>query len=435
MRYIKLSHVKIAPLVSILMFSAVFAALVTSAAAAVQGRTIDVFKTTNGASPNSGLILDSWGNLYGTTPGGGAYDYGVAFELSPTSAGWVETVLYNFCEDTCPQGSSPQSALILDSDGNLYGTTAGGGTYGSGTVFELSPAPGGGWIESVLYSFCAITNCADGKGPTASVIFGERGRLYGTTSDGGQNQCNGSGCGVVFELERSSNNNGPWSETVLYAFTGGNDGGSPIAGLVSDSFGRLYGTTWLGGAQSVGVVFELTPVSGAWNESVLHTFCSAASCSDGSNPWASLILGTDGSLYGTTIAGGKTSLAAASGYGVVFRLTPTAGAWSESVLHAFDGTDGRAPYAGVILDSLGNLYGTTALGGDYSCNSVYGCGLVFALRPSSGGNWNEAALVVFSGGNEGLGPYANLVMDPQGHLYGTTEYNGPRGLGTVFELQ
>jgi uncharacterized repeat protein (TIGR03803 family) len=415
------------------MFAAIVAASATSAAAEVRGRTIDVFKTTNGASPNAGLILDSWGNLYGTTPNGGLYGYGVVFELSPTSAGWTTTVLYSFCEATCPQGSGPQSSLTLDSDGNLYGTTDAGGTYGAGTVFELSPASGGGWIESVLYSFCATTTCADGAHPTAGVIFGEQGRLYGTTLEGGQISCNGSGCGVVFELKRD--NNGPWSETVLYTFTGGNDGGSPIAGLVSDSFGHLYGTTWMHGAQSSGVVFELTSVSGAWSESVLHTFCSAASCSDGSNPWASLILGADGSLYGTTIGGGKTSLAAASGYGVVFRLTPTAGVWSESVLHAFDGTDGRAIYASVILDSLGNLYGTTALGGDYSCNSVYGCGLVFVLRPTSSGGWNEDALIVFSGGNEGLSPYANLVMDPQGHLYGTTEYGGARGLGTVFELQ
>jgi uncharacterized repeat protein (TIGR03803 family) len=415
------------------MFSALFAALATNAAAAVQGSTIDAFKTINGASPNSGLILDSQGNLYGTTPGGGAYGYGVVYELSPTSAGWVETVLYNFCEDTCPQGSSPQSALIFDSDGNLYGTTAAGGTHGSGTVFELSPSPGGGWVESVLYSFCAAASCTDGAHPTAGVIFGEQGRLYGTTLDGGQNSCNGFGCGVVFELKRD--NSGRWRETVFYTFTGGDDGGSPIAGLVSDSAGNLYGTTWMDGAQSSGVVFELTPVSGAWSESVLYTFCSAASCSDGSHPWAGLILGADGSLYGTTISGGKTSLAAASGYGVVFQLTPIAEAWSESVLHAFDGADGRNPYAGVILDSLGNLYGTTALGGNYSCNSVYGCGVVFELTPTSSGGWNENVLLVFSGGNEGLSPYANLVMDPHGHLYGTTEYAGERGLGTVFELE
>jgi uncharacterized repeat protein (TIGR03803 family) len=432
MRYTKHSQVRIASLVPLIVFFAAFAALATNAAAAVQGKTIDAFKTTNGASPNAGLILDSQGNLYGTTPGGGAYGYGVVYELSPTSAGWAETVLYNFCEDTCPQGSSPQSALTFDSDGNLYGTTAGGGRYASGTVFELSPSPSG-WIESVLYSFCTAVNCADGAHPTASVIFDEQGRLYGTTLDGGQTSCNGFGCGVVFELKRD--NSGRWSETVLYTFTGGDDGGSPIAGLVSDSSGDLYGTTWMGGAQSSGVAFELTSVSGLWSESVLHTFCSAASCSDGSNPWAGLILGPDGSLYGTTISGGKTSLAAASGYGVVFQLTPTAGVWNESVLHAFDGADGRDPYAGVILDSLGNLYGTTALGGDYSCNSVYGCGLVFELTPTSNGGWDETALLVFSGGNEGLSPYANLVMNPQGELYGTTEYAGERGLGTVFELE
>jgi len=433
MRYAKLSQVKIAAIVPLLMFCALFAASVGNAAAAVQGMTIDAFKSTNGASPNASLILDSHGNLYGTTPGGGAYGYGVVYELSPSSAGWAETVLYNFCEDTCPQGSSPQSALTFDADGNLYGTTAGGGTHASGTVFELSPASGGGWIESVLYSFCATANCADVAHPTAGVIFGEQGRLYGTTLDGGQNSCNGFGCGVVFDLTRD--NSGRWRETVLYTFTGEDDGGSPIEGLVSDSSGHLYGTTWMDGAQSSGVVFELTSVSGVWSESVLHTFCSAASCSDGSNPWAGLILGPDGSLYGTTISGGKTSLAAASGYGVVFQLTLAAGVWSESVLHAFDGTDGRNPYAGVILDSLGNLYGTTSLGGNYSCNSVYGCGVVFELTPSSSGGWDENALLVFSGGNEGLSPYADLVMNPQGHLYGTTEYAGERGLGTVFELE
>jgi len=147
-----------------------------------------------------------------------------------------------------------------------------------------------------------------------------------------------------------------------------------------------------------------------------------------------LILGPDGSLYGTTTLGGKETYAVGLGYGVVFKLALTSGVWSESVLQAFDGQDGEGPYDSVIIDSLGNLYGTTSLEAIIPAIRSR-CGLVFVLRPTSGGGWEEAALVVFSGGDEGLGPYANLVMDPRGHLYGTTEYGGARGLGTVFELQ
>jgi uncharacterized repeat protein (TIGR03803 family) len=406
------------------MFVMVFAATITSSAATLN--TITAFDWTNGAAPGAGLVLDPAGNLYGTTPSGGANGYGTVFEISPAGGGWTETVLYSFCESTCPQGSSPQGALIIDSAGNLYGTTAGGGAHGSGTVFELSPATNGTWTESVLYSFCALTNCADGANPRAALIFGPNGELYSTTLRGGTSGCYGTGCGVVFELSRGSD--GQWNEGVLHAFSGGDDGASPIAGVIADGSGNLYGTTWLGGAQSAGVAFELSPDFGAWRESVLHTFCDSASCRGGAYPWAGLTFGSDGSLYGTTTAGGKQTIEVGIGYGVVFRLAQTAGVWEETVLLAFSGSNGQAPYGGVIFDSNGDLFGTATLGGE--C-----CGVAFELVPGSGSKWNESILHVFQGGNDGNGPYGTLVMDAAGHLYGTTEYGGANGLGTVFQLK
>lgn len=174
--------------------------------------------------------------------------------------------------------------------------------------------------------------------------------------------------------------------------------------------------------------FELSPDFGAWRESVLHAFCDSASCRGGAYPWAGLTFGSDGSLYGTTTAGGKQTIAVGIGYGVVFRLAQTAGMWEETVLLAFNGSDGQAPYGGVIFDSSGDLFGRATLGGE--C-----CGVAFELMPASDSKWNESILHVFQGSNDGNGPYGTLVMDAAGHLYGTTEYGGANGLGTVFQLK
>ena len=423
---------------------------------------------SDGASPASGLIFDSKGNLYGTAVNGGNTSgsncpgqdpptgCGVVFELTPPSGGsgpWTETVLYTFQGGS--DGAYPQSNLIFDSKGSLYGTTSNGGDTsgticsgigGCGVVFELSPPTGGSgsWTETVLYTF---TGGNDGSVPYASLIFDFSGNLYGTASGGG------SGLdGVVFELSPPSGGHGPWTETPLYSFTGADDGGSPLANLIFDSSGNLYGTTY-GGGSSHGVVFALSPPSGtgSWTESVLYTFTGHA---DGGYPYAGLTFDSKGNLFGTTAIGGDRSGATCkrtAGCGVVFELSPPSGGtgpWTEAPVYTFTAnTDGGYPYAGVVLDSKGNLFGTTVQGGDTSgtiCSASVGCGVVFELTPPSGtGSWSETVLYTFSGGSDGGFPYAAPLFDSTGNLFGTTSYGGNSsgsncadvaGCGVVFEL-
>ena len=271
----------------------------------------------------------------------------------------TETVLYNFTGGS--DGSRPQSSLIADGAGNLYGTTALGGTcpgwnqYGCGVVFEISPNGSGGWKQTVLHTFAAPP---DGAKPLFSpVIFDKSGNLYGTTQWGGA-----SNVGTVFELSPAG---ASWTATILYSFTGGADGGHPAAGLVMDPAGNLYGTGQTGGANGQGTVFKLSP-SGA--ETLLYTFGSQSG--DGSYPFAGLVLDETGNLYGTTLSGG------ANGGGTVFKLAPTG---TETVLYSFGSRSGDAsnPWSGLVFDEKGNLYGTTHAGG------AHGAGAVFEVNPSA----------------------------------------------------
>ena len=263
-------------------------------------------------------------------------------------------MLYSFGSGS--DGAFPFGSMIFDSKGELYGTTAYGGSSGGGTVFQLSPptSSGGSWAETVLYSFGGT---GDGAHPRASLILGSNGDLYGTTAYGGGT----SNDGTVFQLAPSTTGNG-WTETVLYRFKGGTtDGALPYAPLIFGS-GDLYGTTYGGGTSSVGTVFQLAPstTGGSWTETVLYSFKGGTT--DGANPAAALILGS-GDLYGTTYGGGTSSV------GTVFQLAPstTGGSWTETVLHSFGGTgDGAHPFAPLILGSNGDLYGTTAYGGGTS---------------------------------------------------------------------
>jgi uncharacterized repeat protein (TIGR03803 family) len=335
------------------------------------------------------VIFDGAGNLYGTTLGGGSnsssaciYGCGTAFRLIPGSGGsWTESVLYSFCSlSRCVDGSAPQSGVIFDQTGNLYGTTVIGGSssasacnnLGCGTVFKLTPNADGRWTESVLHSFFSLTDCADGKSTFASVIFDGAGNLYGTASEGGNlSQCDEHGCGVFFEL--TPNADGTWKEEILHRFAGGRDGAVPEDSLLFDGSGNLYGTAHLGGnLTNCGVVFELTPDShGSWEEKVLYSFAGG----DGRGPFASLAFDKAGNLYGTTLLGADR-LCGSSGCGVVFELTPNSnGGWTETVLHRFLDHPGAAPYAGVIFDAAGNVYGTTS--GDHSTTF----GSVFEITP------------------------------------------------------
>jgi uncharacterized repeat protein (TIGR03803 family) len=394
----------------------------------------------DGANPYAGLIFDKKGNLYGTTMDGGAYGGGGVFKLS---AKGKETVLYSFCaQNDCADGGVPQAGLIFDQKGNLYGTTSAGGLYSEnclygdcGIVFELTPEG----EETVLYSFCAQSGCTDGERPTAALVFDGNGNLYGTTYGGGAfNGCGSDyGCGVVFELTPQG------EETVPYSFCAQNnctDGAYPYAGVVFDQKGNLYGTTVSGGAYcgsnyGCGVVFKLTPQG---EETVLYSFCAKTTCADGASPYGGLVFDKKGNLYGTTLMGG------AANRGTVFKLTPEG---EETVLYSFCAKksychDGENPYAGVVFDQKGNLYGTTPLGGAYDGCDNTGCGVVFELTPKG----KETVLHSFcaqKGCDDGSLPYAGLVFDTKGNLYGTTWAGGSRNYhcayhpdmcGVVFKL-
>ncbi len=394
--------------------------LVTSTWAAAHESVLHSFNNngTDGANPYATLALDTAGNLYGTTVEGGIHNLGAVFELSPREGGgWTEKVLHSFGHGT--DGTGPYANLVIDAVGNLYGTTQLGGIHNSGTVFELSPEEGGGWTETVLHSF--NDNGVDGSYPLAGLTFDAAGNLYGMTQQGGINSCDGKNCGTVFEL--SPRQGGGWTETVLHNFNNnGRDGVNPQAGLIIDAAGNLYGTTYRGGIHNSGTAFELSPQQGGgWTEKVLHSFGHG---SDGITPDANLTIDAAGNLYGTTYNGGI------HGRGTAFELTPReGGGWTETVLHSFgNGSDGANPYAGLIIDANGNLYGTTLAGG------IHTAGTAFELSPRQGGGWTETILHSFGNGTDGNSPYAGLIFDASGNLYGTTLEGGIHSYGVVFEI-
>lgn len=341
----------------------------------------------DGSVPLSGLISDTSGNLYGTTNLGGASGFGIVFKLTPRGR---ERALYSFSGQA--DGGNPEAGLAMDAGGNLYGATDIGGAANLGVIFKLTPRG----REIVLHSF---TGGSDGSRPTATLFIDVSGNLYGTTANGGA-----FNKGVVFKLTPKGR------ETVLYSFTGGNDGSNPFGGVIMDSSGNLFGATTNGGASNSGVVFKLTPKG---REIVLHSFVGG---NDGNSPYAAPIIDASGNLYGTTTGGG------ASGFGIAFKLTPRG---REAVLHSFTGgNDGGDPQPGLIADASGNFYGT-AFGGGASNN-----GIVFKLTPRG----RQTVLYSFTGGNDGGGPLGALIVDPSGNLYGTTENGGAANSGTVFKL-
>ncbi len=389
--------------------------------------------STDAMNPTAGLILDSAGNLYGTASFGGSYNCGAVFQLSPNgSGGWTEKLLHAFISGAL-DGCAPYSSLLLDSHGNLYGTTTFGGPNSVGTVFQLMPKPGGVWVEKVLYSF-KQNHTRDGFYPNASVVIDSSGNLYGTTQQGGL-----TNAGTVFKLTPTAT--GPWIETIILDFDTKN-GAGPLAGLVFDPVGNLYGTASSGGAFGNGTVFQLSPSSsGAWTETLLHQFGNVKS-KDGEFPSATLLLDSSGkdsagNLYGTTYLGGSFD------GGAVFKLAPSSsGLWTETILHSFPANgdaDGFNPEASLTLDPSGNLFSTTFQGGIGACTSgfgdiVTGCGIVFELQPS-GDNWTAIMLHEFAyNGIDGQQPMAGLARDSAGHLYGTTTFGGAHGAGTVFEI-
>lgn len=309
---------------------------------------------SDGYWPTGAVVIGSGGVLYGSTLGGGPSNLGTVFSLSPPASpggSWTETILHSFTGGS--DGNGPKGNLVIGSGGLLYGTTGGGGNYGSGTVFSLAPpaTPGGAWTETVLWSF---GNSGDGATPQAGLVIGSARDLYGTTTGGGA-----SGSGTVFSLKPPSAPGGAWTEAVLHSFLGGGDGVNPEFGsLVIGVGGVLYGTTYGGGKYNKGTVFSLTPPAspgGTWTESVLFSFFY----SSGELPYGGLSTDKAGSLYGTTSYGGDVTKAV----GTVFRLAPPAaagGAWKYTVLYSFTSASGIAPWAAVTIGPSRVLYGTTS---------------------------------------------------------------------------
>jgi uncharacterized repeat protein (TIGR03803 family) len=348
------------------------------AAAAPVESVLHAFTYGDGANPQAGLYADSGGFLFGAASSGGAMGAGVVFTLAPN--GIKYNVLHSF---SCSDGAYPFAGLIADGAGNLYGTAEQGGTQNGGVVFKLAPD---GTNYTVLYSFCAQPNCADGTLPQAGLFRDSSGNLYGTTANGGA-----SGNGVVFKLAPDGTN-----FTVLHSFDGGSGGAHPYAGLIGSpttstcspttstpcgrTTGNLVGTTEEGGSGN-GVVFQLAPDGTGYK--VLYSFCKLDGCADGAYPYGGLYADSGGNLYGTAAQGGT------HGNGVVFKLAPNG---IETVLHSFCSLpgclDGALPEAGLIADKVGNLYGTTLYGGTASQ------GVVFKVTPGG----MESVLYSFTGG-------------------------------------
>jgi uncharacterized repeat protein (TIGR03803 family) len=365
---------------------------------------------SDGIYPEGALLTDGAGNFYGTTYQGGIPDangYGTVFKLAPDGS---ETVVHAFAGKP-GDGANPYAGFIADSAGNRYSTTINDGAYSGGTVFEIA-ADG---TETLLYSFCAQEDCADGVDPYAGLIEDSAGNFYGTTAEGGSSLNCAYGCGTVFKLAPNG------TETVLYSFQGegAGDGAVPYGGVVEDKKGNFYGTTYQGGTDDYGTVFKLAPDG---TETVLHSFTGG---SDGSYPDAGLII-KGKNLYGTTYYGGS-----GESDGTVFQVTTDG---TETVLHSFDGTDGESPADGLI-ESGGNFYGTTVAGGADGAGSL---GTVFELAP----NGTVTVLHSFTGGSDGAFPYGGLIKKG-GYLYGTTSEGGTGGsncpnsdgCGTVFKVK
>ena len=370
----------------------------------------------DGASPEAGLTMDRAGNLYGTAYEGGGNNRGTVFKLAHKGSGWVFSPLYSFTgrED----GGAPIARVVFGPDGSLYGTTEFGGRNcgsGCGTVFNLKPPPAAcrtalcAWTLTVLYRFSGFS---DGANPGyGDLIFAQAGNIYGTTYFGGNNAQ-----GVVYELTPS---NGSWTEKSIYLFSGSSDGAYPYSGVVFDKSGNLYGTTYAAGAHGYGTVFELTPSGSGWTENTLYGFQSAT---DGGKPFGGLVFDDSGNLYGATSSGGPGS------GGTAYELTSSNGSWTFDVLYGFASSAYQpGPYGSLTFDVAGNLYGTTTKEGTHSAGSV------FKMTPSNGG-WTETDLYDFTGSSDGGVPYGSVLLDANGNLYGTASQGGTNGYGVIWEI-
>jgi uncharacterized repeat protein (TIGR03803 family) len=370
----------------------------------------------DGALPYSALVADSLGNLYGTTYQYGSnssFPYGVVFELKHSGTGWTYIVLHNFAGGPT-DGSYPRAPLVFDKAGNLYGTTYQGGAKNYGTVFVMKHS-GSKWTESLIHSFLS-TSTTDGYYPYAGLTFDAKGNIYGTTQFGGH-----SGQGTVFLLTPS---NGKWTYRLIHNFAGGSDGAQPLGPITVGANGYYYGTTYYGGkTYNEGTVFRLFEARGVWIGQIVYAFSGGAG---GDYPDSGLAMDASGNFYGTTYYGGANNL------GTVYKLKAQQNnKFTQSVIKSFGGppSDGEYPYydSGVVLDTKGNIYGTTYAGG---ANSL---GAVFELKPSGGG-YKETLLHSFSSTADGYYPYGGVILF-KGNVFGTTANGGAHGGGVVFEVR
>jgi uncharacterized repeat protein (TIGR03803 family) len=401
----------------------------------------------DGMEPYGSPVEDSKKALYGTSSANTqSGDFGVVWKLTPSGKTYKESALFKFASKGS-KGAYPYAGLILDSSGTLYGTASRGGkgkctpyfgTKGCGLVFKLTPSKGA-YTESTLYDF-DTKGGTDGKVPGAALLLSGT-TLYGTTEYGGTGTCSegAPGCGTVFEVSTKGA-----GYKVLYSFKGGTDGAVPEASLIAGKNGTLYGTTINGGStkncpQGCGIVFALTPTStGSYTESVVYSF--AGGSDDGANParGRGLYMDSSGDLYGTTQVGGSggCSILFISGCGVIFELKPKNSSFTESVLYDLQGgtKDGESANEELVADGSGSLYGAASLsGGGSGCST--GCGIVFKLASGK----TESVVHSFQGGTDGSLPYGGVTIDSSGDLFGTTNAGGggkncTYGCGTVFEV-
>jgi len=380
--------------------------------------------------------------------------FGLALAMTTPAQAQTFSVVHTFTGGS--DGGSPLSGFTIDSAGNLYGTASNGGKAGYGIVLKLDV----NGKETVLHNFAGGT---DGANPEGRLVSDAAGNLYGTTlagstsgdgtvfelpvkgreiilhrfsgTDGAKPEAGltmdakgnlygtttaggANGNGTVFKLEKNSA--GKWKEQVLYSFGQGTDGAVPVGGITLDKTGNIYGTTSAGGTYTYGTIFKLTHTKSGWTETILHDFQNA---SDGAVPYAGLVFDSSGNLYGAATEGGNNT----NGGGTVFQLTPANGNWNFTVLYSLPGWGISGTFRNVLLDAAGNLYATT------HCDGSYNAGTVYKLTPASG-TWTYTSLYVFTGRDDGEYSFSNLVFDKQGNLYGTTNTGGASGYGVVFKI-
>ena len=398
--------------ISRLAIAAAIALTATAAWSASNTKLVYSFAgNADGEYTDTELVIDSAGNLYGSSVQGGAFGSGTVFQVTPEG---VHTVLYNFRGGT--DGGEPYKGVTLDAHGNLYGTavTGGGGSCegGCGVIFELLNS-GGTWTFHVIHTF---SGGFDGSGPGSPVAFDKFGNLYGTTPTGGA-----SGMGTIYRM--SPDSAGGWKFRVIHTFTGGPDGGGGSAGrLVFDNAGILYGVCTVGGTNGLGTVYRMFRSQGQWQFQTLYAFKDSP---DGALPYGGLAIDNAGNLYGTTYYAG------AHDFGSVYQLTPSNGHWTERVLYSFKGgSDGDSPISTLISDANGNLYGTTSDGGAAACN----CGTIFKISRTSTGSWGETVVYRFPGTPNPGFAYNGMIRDAEGNFYGSTVHGGATNDGAIYKF-